>query len=102
MGDSKMIKLKQLIKEAKQILNEDDKSLAWLLHLEYDAFNKLEEWFKEIKKHSVASKDPKIKRLVKQLFKLEADLGEAINNLDVSDSNRGYDKKRFKKRTVRS
>ena len=27
-----------------------------------------------------------------------ADLGEAINNLDVSDSNRGYDKKRFKKR----
>ena len=37
-----MIKLKEILKEAKQILNEDDKSLAWLLHLEYDAFNKLE------------------------------------------------------------
>ena len=34
--------------------------------------------------------------------KLKADLGEAINNLDVPDSNRGYDKKRFKKRTIRS
>ena len=97
-----MIKLKKLIKEAKQTLNEDDKSLAWLLHLEYDAFNKLEKWVNEIKKHSVAKKDPKIKRLVKQLFKIEADLGEAINNLDVPDSNRGYDKKRFKKRTIRS
>jgi len=43
-----MIKLKELIKEAKQTLNEDDKSLAWLLHLEYDAFNKIEEWVKEI------------------------------------------------------
>ena len=97
-----MIKLKDILKERKEKLTEGDKSLAWLLHLEYDAFNKLEEWFKEIKKHSVAKKDPKIKRLVKQLFKIEADLGEAINNLDVSDSNRGYDKKRFKKRTIRS
>ena len=94
-----MIKLKDILKEGTA---SGDKSLAWLLHLEYDAFNKLEEWFKEIKKHSVAKKDPKIKRLVKQLFKIEADLGEAINNLDVSDSNRGYDKKRFKKRTIRS
>ena len=94
-----MIKLKDILKEG---TDSGDKSLAWLLHLEYDAFNKLEEWFKEIKNHSVAKKDPKIKRLVKQLFKIEADLGEAINNLDVPDSNRGYDKKRFKKRTVRS
>jgi len=96
-----MIKLKNILKEAKQTLNEDDKSLAWLLHLEYDAFNKLEKWAKEIQNHSVAKKDPKIKRLVKQLFKIEADLGEAINNLDVPQSNRGYDKKRFKRRPVR-
>ena len=95
---AKIIKLKDILKEG---TDSGDKSLAWLLHLEYDAFNKLEEWFKEIQKHSVAKKDPKIKRLVKQLFKIEADLGEAINNLDVSDSNRGYDKKRFKKRPVR-
>ena len=96
---AKIIKLKDILKEG---TDSGDKSLAWLLHLEYDAFNKIEEWVKEIKKHSVAKKDPKIKRLVKQLFKIEADLGEAINNLDVSDSNRGYDKKRFKKRTIRS
>jgi hypothetical protein len=93
-----MIKLKDILKEG---TDSGDKSLAWLLHLEYDAFNKIRKWVKEIKKHSVASKDPKIKRIVKQLFKLEADLGEAINNLDVSDSNRGYDKKRFKRRPTR-
>jgi hypothetical protein len=54
-----MIKLKDILKEG---TDSGDKSLAWLLHLEYNAFNKLEEWFKEIKKHSVAKKDPKIKR----------------------------------------
>ena len=89
-----MIKLKDILKEG---TDSGDKSLAWLLHIGYDVYGSIEKWAKEIKKHSVAKKDKKIDKIIKQLFKLEADLGEAINDLDVSDSNRGYDKKRFKR-----
>ena len=98
--------LKQLIKVYKQMggrkikeekLNED-KSLAYFQHIGYDIFDSIQKLDKEMKKHSVAKKSGKIKQIIKGLYKLESDLGEAINDLDVPQSNRGYDKKRFKKR----
>ena len=78
-------------------LNED-KSLAYFQHIGYDIFDSIQKLDKEMKKHSVAKKYGKIKQIIKGLYKLESDLGEAINDLDVPQSNRGYDKKRFKKR----
>ena len=91
----KMNKKKIMVKEGK--LNED-KSLAYFQHIGYDIFDSIQKLDKEMKKHSVAKKSGKIKQIIKGLYKLESDLGEAINDLDVPDSNRGYDKKRFKKR----
>ena len=76
----------------------EDKSLAYFQHIGYDIFDSIQKLDKEMKKHSVAKKSGKIKKIIKGLYKLESDLGEAINDLDVPDSNRGYDKKRFKKR----
>ena len=78
-------------------LNED-KSLAYFQHIEADIFDAIHKLDSEMKKHSVAKKDAKIKKILKGLYKLESDLGNAINDLDVPDYNRGYDKKRFKKR----
>ena len=76
----------QKLKERK--LNED-KSLAYFIHIGYDIFDSIHKLDKEIKQHSVAKKDGKIKKIIKGLYKLESDLGEAINDLNVPDSNRG-------------
>ena len=91
-------KLKKLLKESEGKLTEGDKSLAYFQHIGYDIFDSIQKLDKEMKQHSVAKKDGKIKKIIKGLYKLESDLGEAINDLEVSDSNRGYEKKRFKKR----
>ena len=94
--------LKRIIKEeyikVLKKLNEGDKSLAYFQHIEADIFDAIHKLDSEMKKHSVAKKDGKIKKILKGLYKLESDLGNAINDLDVPDSNRGYDKRRFRKR----
>ena len=91
-----MIKLKDILKEGTA---SGDKSLAYFQHIGYDIFDSIQKLDKEMKQHSVAKKDGKIKKIIKGLYKLESDLGQAINDLDVPDYNRGYDKKRFKRRT---
>ena len=92
-------KLKKLLKESEGKLTEGDKSLAYFQHIGYDIFDSIHKLDNEMKKHSVAKKSGKIKKIIKGLYKLESDLGQAINDLDVPDYYRGYDKKRFKKRT---
>ncbi len=88
-----MIKLKKLLKEDENL----GKSLAWIqtnMNNIYDAIDKVE---KATKENKVAVKDSKLKSIMKQLKKFTADYAEAVNNLDVPDYNRGYDKKRFKR-----
>ena len=54
-------KLKEIIREEIQRLNED-KSLAYFQHIGYDIFDSIQKLDKEMKKHSVAKNLERLKR----------------------------------------
>ena len=58
--------LKKAIKEGK--LNEGDKSLAYFQHIGYDIFDSIHKLDNEMKRHSVAKKSGKIKKIIKGFY----------------------------------
>ena len=71
-----MIKLKNLIKE--ELLNE----AISLKDAEGGIFDIINDFNNMIKKHPVAKKNRKIQSIMKQLYKLEAQLGSVVGDLE--------------------
>ena len=75
-----MIKLRDILKKEK--LNED-KSLAYFIHIGYDIFDSIHKLDNEMKKHSVAKKSGKIKKInIPQVSDFNGDMEKYMDALN--------------------
>ena len=73
-----------------ELSSASDKSVAWLWHTARDIYEVLLKIEREVNKHSVAKKDRKIKKTIKNLYKATTELRKHFDNLKVGPGKRGY------------
>ena len=88
MGDSKMINMKDLIKKQTDMIRKEsgmkiDETHGgdYLIRMSGEIFDAVNQLSNVIKKHPKGKNNPKIKKMIKQLNKIESDLSTELEDL---------------------
>jgi polyhydroxyalkanoate synthesis regulator phasin len=81
--------MKDLIKKQNDVIREESgmkiNEVISLKDAESGIFDMINDFNNMVKKHPVAKKNAKIKNIMKQLYKLEAQLGDEVTEIDKAD-----------------